>query len=239
MKFKKPNQHGVWAMLIVPFLFGIFAGKFSLFHILFILGWFLVFFATDNYLFYVKKRKKQIGYLKSSAMFGSLAALLFIPVVIHQPKVLFLFLLMMPFAYINIYFAKMRNERHVLNDVCAVTIFSIAGVISYYIGTSHINRVAALVFMMSMLYFGGTILYVKTMIREKKNDTYKWMSFIYHIFLVSLGFLLSPVIGLAAVPSLIRAVGFYGRNLKPIKIGIVEIANACFITFMVAIYFYQ
>lgn len=237
MKFKKPNQHGVWAMLFMPFLFGIFAGKFSLLQLCFIAGWFLVFFATDNFLFYMKKRKKQQGYLLSAALFDALALVCMLPVLILVPKVSALFLAMIPFAFINIYFAKERNERHILNDLAAVIIFSIAGVISYYIGVRQLDGHALFIFIMSMIYFCGTILYVKTMIREKKNQRYRLLSYSYHVIAVVLLFFISPLLSLAMLPSLARAILFYGRNMKPIQIGLIEIANACFVTLVVAIYY--
>ncbi|ULG72496.1 YwiC-like family protein [Macrococcus brunensis] len=237
MKFKKPNQHGVWAMLIMPFLFGVFAGEFNLFHLLFILGWFLVFFATDNLLFYIKKRKKDNGYLLSAGMFGVLAALCLGVLILRQPSLLFFFGMMIPFGGLNIYFASIRDERNVLNDLSAVIIFSIAGCISYFIGHEELDGEMIKVFVFSFLYFVGTILYVKTMIREKRNVKYKWLSFSYHMLLVVAGFWFHVLMGIAVVPSLIRAVTFYGKNYKPMKIGIVEIANACFVTFFVALYF--
>ncbi|GGB00631.1 hypothetical protein ERX37_08465 [Macrococcus hajekii] len=237
MKFKKPNQHGAWAMLIMPFLFGIFAGQFSLYHIPFIIGWFLVFFATDHLLLYVKQRKKQIGYVKMAGLLACLAALALLIVVNHQPVLIVFFLIMLPFGYINLMFAKNRNERHVMNDISAVVIFSIAGCISYFIGKGQMDLQMLKVFIFSFLYFLGTILYVKTMIREKKNIKYKWLSFSYHLLLVILGFRIHLLLGLAMIPSFIRAVAFYGKNYKPMKIGIVEIANACFITLFVAFYF--
>ncbi len=237
MKFKKPNQHGVWAMLIMPFLFGIFAGVFSLYHLLFITGWFLVFFAVDNLLFYIKKRKKDKGYLLSAGMFGGLAVVCLLLLVIHQPALLFFFGMMIPFGGLNIYFASIRDERNVLNDLSAVTIFSIAGCISYFIGREVFDGEMVKVFVFSFLYFVGTILYVKTMIREKRNKKYKWLSYSYHLLLVGAGFLCQFLIGMAVIPSLMRAVMFYGKNYKPMKIGLVEIANACFVTLMVGLYF--
>lgn len=239
MKFKKPNQHGVWAMLIMPFLFGIFAGHLSWMHVLFIVSWFLIFFAADNFLFFMKQRRKQRGYMMTAVSFITVAVIMILPVIIKLPVLILFFLSMIPFGIINVLFAKQRNERHILNDLSAVVIFSTAGMISYYIGVRQLDLKAIVVFTFSMLYFTGTILYVKTMIREKKSSTYKWLSFGYHILLVSIAMLVHPLLGTAMLPSLLRAVLFYGRNYKPMKIGIVEIANACFITWMVGIYFYM
>ncbi|TDM03637.1 hypothetical protein [Macrococcus carouselicus] len=90
--------------------------------------------------------------------------------------------------------------------------------------------------MFSLLYFPGTIFYVKTRIREKNRD-YKWLSFSYPLSLVIADFSIHWLLGFAVIPSLICVIMFYGKNYKPMKIGIVEIENACFITLGVVIYF--
>ena len=230
MKFKKPNQHGAWAMIIMPVLFGMFATKFNIFQLLFFAGWFMTFFFADHFLFYVKQRKKQIGYLKCAILFLLLSAVCFIPVIIYEFKVLMFFLAMLPFGIINYFFAKARNERHIINDFSAVMIFSIAGVLTYYIASHQFEWPMIYVFGLSVAYFIGTVFYVKTMIREKKNIHYRNISWVYHVLLVIVGYFIHPLLLIAFLPSLIRAVILYGKQLKPIKIGVLEIANAVFIT---------
>lgn len=239
MKFKKPNQHGAWAMIIMPVLFGMFASSFNVYQLLFFAAWFMIFFFIDNLLFYVKQRKKNIGYVKGSLLFFSIATLLLIPVVFHDVRVLLFFLAMMPFGAINLYFASRRNERHLLNDFSAITIFSIAGILTFFIGEGQMDEKMIYVFLLSFLYFVGTTFYVKTMIREKKNIKYKYISFIYHITGVILAFMIHPTLCIAFIPSLIRAIMLYGKQMKPMKIGMIEIANAVFITAFVGIYIYN
>ncbi|WP_414044793.1 YwiC-like family protein [Macrococcus equi] len=239
MKFKKPNQHGAWAMIIMPVLFGMFSSAFNLYQILFFISWFLIFFFIDNLLFYVKQRKKNIGYIKGSLLFFVLAAIFLLPVIIDDYRVILFFLAMLPFGAVNLYFASIRNERHLLNDFSAITIFSIAGMLSFFLGAGQLDERVIYVFLISFLYFVGTTFYVKTMIREKKNKNYKYFSFSYHILGLILAFMIHPLIGIAFIPSLIRAIAFYGKSLKPIKIGVFEIANAIFITTFVGIFMVQ
>ncbi|QUR94029.1 YwiC-like family protein [Macrococcoides canis] len=237
MKFKKPNQHGAWAMIIMPVLFGMFATKFNVFQLFFFIGWFMTFFFADHLLFYVKQRKKQIGYLKCAMLFLLLSAVCFIPVIIYEFKVLMFFLAMIPFGIINYFFAKARNERHIVNDFSAVMIFSIAGVLTYYIASHQFEWPMIYVFGLSVAYFVGTVFYVKTMIREKKNIRYRDMSYGYHILLVIGSFLVHPILCIAFIPSLVRAIVLYGKKLKPIHIGLLEIANSVWITIVVAVFF--
>ncbi|EZP78790.1 hypothetical protein H839_02941 [Parageobacillus genomosp. 1] len=45
-KWIVPKQHGAWAMLIVPFLLGAYAGGFTWLHVPLFVGWFFLYLAT-------------------------------------------------------------------------------------------------------------------------------------------------------------------------------------------------
>lgn len=239
MKFKKPNQHGAWAMIIMPVLFGMFASDFNFYQILFFIAWFLIFFFIDNLLLYIKQRKKQLGYLYGSLLFLGSAILLLLPVLLYDLRILLFFMMMIPFAIINLYFASKRNERHILNDLSAIVIFSIAGLVVYFIGETTFDYKMIYIFLISFLYFVGVTFYVKTMIREKKNLRYKYLSYSYHIIGIIVALMIHPLLCIAFIPSLVRAIVLYGKNVKPKKIGILEIVNAIFITLFVGLFIYQ
>jgi hypothetical protein len=74
------------------------------------------------------------------------------------------------------------------------------------------------------------------MIREKKNVNFKWVSWTYHILLVIAWFGCGYwIVGLAYIPSLLRAIMFYGKPLSPKQIGIYEIINSAIFFTIVAI----
>ena len=90
-----------------------------------------------------------------------------------------------------------------------------------------INEGTVFVFIASILFFIGSTFYVKTMIREKKNIVYKRISWFYHLIVpVVYGILGYWIAALAFLPSLFRAVYFYGKPMSMMKIGIMEIVNA-------------
>jgi hypothetical protein len=137
---------------------------------------------------------------------------------------------MIPFGLVNAYFAKIKDERNVWNDVSAVTSFCIGGMASYYLGARTLDATMVWVFVLPYLYFLGSIFFVKTMIREKKSVSYRNLSWGYHGLLVAVFIVLGyPLLALAYAPSLIRAVVFYGKKIPIMKIGIVEIANSVFV----------
>lgn len=238
-KFKKPNQHGVWSMIVLPIAFGIAVGGFSFLHLLLYLGVLAVYFMSDQVFFYLKKRKKQNGYLYTAGVFFIVVLISFIPIVFLRPETFYIFLLMLPLSLVNAYFAKKKNERAFTNDLIAVIIFCLFGIISTLLNQSlaDVNKWFT-VFIISFLYFFGTILYVKTMIREKKSQKYKWSSWLYHAFIVLIGLLIHPIIMVMYIPSLVRAIVLYGRKIKIMHVGMIEIANSVFVLIMGSIYLY-
>ena len=100
-KFKKPNQHGVWSMIVLPIAFGIAVGGFSFLHLLLYLGVLAVYFMSDQVFFYLKKRKKQKGYLYTAGIFFIVVLISFIPIVILRPETFYIFLLMIPLSLVN------------------------------------------------------------------------------------------------------------------------------------------
>ena len=111
--------------------------------------------------------------------------------------------------------------------LCAIILFCIGGIISYYFTMKTVDKNILIIATITFLYFIGSTFYVKTMIREKKNLQFKWVSWFYHIMLVLTCFGLGVwIVALAFIPSLLRAIVFYGRSLSPKQIGIYEIINS-------------
>lgn len=230
MTWMIPKQHGAWSMLILPFLLGGIVGGWTLAHIPFAIAWLFVYMGTFFLFQYIKQRKKSQELLRTVVTYLTVAIVAAIPVFLSEWRLVWFVLAMIPFGLINAYFAKIKDERNVWNDVSAVTSFCIGGMASYYLGARALDATMLWVFALPYLYFLGSIFFVKTMIREKKSRFYRNVSWGYHVVLVTLFVVLSyPVLALAYAPSLIRAIAFYGKKIPIMKIGIVEIANSVFV----------
>ncbi len=81
------------------------------------------------------------------------------------------------------------------------------------------------VFVLCLAYFLGTVFYVKTMIRERHNPTYRRWSISYHLFAVAIAGWLSPWAVALFAWLLVRAALLPRRGLTPKRVGLVEIAN--------------
>ena len=237
MKWMIPKQHGAWSMLILPFVLGGTVGEWTWAHLPFAIAWLFVYMGTFFLFQYIKLRKKSRELLKTIVVYLMIAIVAIAPVLIFEPRLIGFALAMMPFGLINAYFAKQKDERNPWNDVSAVMSFCIGGMASYYLGAQELTGAITWVFLLPFLYFLGSIFYVKTMIREKQNKAYRNLSWGYHLMLVAgfvgFGF---PLLAIAYVPSLIRAMAFYGKKIPIMKIGIFEIANSVFVLVCLGVY---
>lgn len=226
MKLFMPKQHGAWAMLIIPFWLGAAASEIIWQHVPFFIGWLLLYLATYPLLLIFKKKK--IPFYRKWALIYMVPAIVFLLIPLFTtPTIAYFGFSMIPFFILNAYFSSKNKDRALMNDLSAIVVFSIAGLASSYLPGGTINEEAILVFAASILFFTGSTFYVKTMIREKKNTNFKWISWTYH-FLVPILWLGAgeAIVAAAAVPSLVRAVAFYGKPLSVMKVGIYEIVNA-------------
>ncbi|MFX3625351.1 MAG: YwiC-like family protein [Ectobacillus sp.] len=232
MKPVMPNQHGAWSMLIIPFGSGVAVGMPSWYHIPLFLAWLFVYLGTYPFLMYMKQKRKK-EHLRWAFIYFTIAAVFGVLALTHEWKIVYAGVFMLPLFLVNIYFAKKKNERALFNDISAILTFCIGGVMSYYFGTGSIDEKAWLVLIICFLFFMGSTFYVKTMIREKNNSTYKWLSWTYHTVLVAGAIFVSPLLAIAFIPSLIRAVWLYGKKVSVIKVGVLEIANAVYFFFAI------
>lgn len=237
MKLFMPKQHGAWAMLIIPFWLGAAASELIWQHVPFFIGWVLLYLATYPLLLIFKKKK--IPFYRKWVLIYMIPALVFLMVPLFTtPSIVYFGFSMIPFFILNAYFSAKNMDRALMNDLSAIIVFSIAGLASSYLPEASINQEAVLVFAASILFFTGSTFYVKTMIREKKNANFKWISWTYHLLVPILWLAAGEaVVALAAVPSLIRAVVLYGKPVSIMKVGIYEIVNAAlfFIIMLLAI----
>ncbi|MEH7442781.1 YwiC-like family protein [Bacillus sp. JJ1122] len=226
MKLFMPKQHGAWAMLIIPFWLGAAASEVIWQHVPFFIGWILLYLATYPLLLMFKKKK--ISLYRKWVLIYMIPALVFLMVPLFTtPSIAYFGFSMIPFFILNAYFSAKNKDRALMNDLSAIIVFSIAGLASSYLPGAVINVKAVLVFAASILFFTGSTLYVKTMIREKKNQSFKWISWTYHLLVPALWLAAGEeTVAVAAVPSLIRAVLLYGKPVSVTKVGIYEIINA-------------
>jgi len=232
-----PNQHGAWAMLIIPFLLGTFAAKASIIHILLFIGWLLVYLLSFPFLQFIRTGKSKL-YLRPIQVYGALFVVVGAALLILKPVLALIGLAYIPLFLINIYYAKLNQERSFVNDMVAVIQFCSMVYVTYWLGGGTDWILASELFLIVLLYFTGTVFYVKTMIREKKNKSFYVISVIFHIIsLVFIGLYTSLLLMIPMLIVLARAVVYPKIKLNIMQIGISEIVFSLILTiFSLGIY---
>lgn len=234
MKLVVPKQHGAWGMLLIPFLLSVLLGKPTYYHIPLFIAWLFIYLATYPFLMYIKQTRKK-EFLHAAIIYFVIACVFGIVSLLYEWKILLFAVTMIPLFIVNIYFARQKKERALTNDICAILVFCIGGLISYYYSMKTIDGTAWWIAAVSFLYFLGSTFYVKTMIREKNNPTYRYVSWGYHIFLIIASFVVNPWLSLVFIPSLVRAIVLYGKKISILKVGVLEIVNSVYFLVVTAI----
>ncbi|MFC3437375.1 YwiC-like family protein [Nocardia seriolae] len=222
-----PNQHGAWAMLAVPFLVGMWLGRPSWVHLPLLIAWLLGYMTAFHLEQYLRLRhisrnpKAPRRHLRPLLTFGAALAVIGGALVIARPWLLVAAAAMAPFFAVNLWYAWRNDERALINGLVAV--FPACGMllVSLYSGGGDLAdgwRPA----LACLLYFAGTIFYVKTMIRERGNRDFYRISVGYHVIALAVAAFLNPWLTIGFALFLVRAASLPGRSLRPGQVGAIE-----------------
>lgn len=224
MKLLISNQYGAAVMALIPFLYGMLMSNPIWQHIFLLLAWCCLYLMTYPFLNLFKGRNMSVN-IKWSLIYGLASILFALPALWHNWHILCFIVAMLPFVGINIYYVKRKDERALLNDLAGIIIFAIAGMASYYFSLHSFDEKIWFVALYPTLFFIGTTLYVKSVLRERKNPLYLWSSYIYHIICVLLFLILQKyLLALCYAPALIRAIYLPQLKLSVKSVGLFECA---------------
>lgn len=230
MKYYIPNQHGAWAMLIVPFLFGMFAAVPVPMHLLLFVCWVLAYLFIFPLLQWIRTGRRE-RYLRPVVVYGLLLVPAAAWLICNDPGLLWFAMAFALLFAVNCYYAKINRERAFMNDLAAVLLFSTMAFIAYRVGGGTLWSEARTLFYISLLYFTGTVFFIKTMIRERGNRTFYKLSVGYHgIFILLVILFFSRWLLIPAVVLLLRAIWSPLTKMKIKHAGMLEIVYAVIMT---------
>lgn len=228
-----PPQHGAWAMLLLPWLAGVLIAGFRWPQVPLLVAWLTGYLFSYYLLLAVKTRRP--GRVRAQLwLYGPPTVLLGALVVILRPQVLWYAPAYALLLAVNLGYAARRDERALLNDLASVVqsclmVFVVATVA----GVPPPELLVAFVALAA--YFTGTVLHVKTMIRERGNPRYRWASIIYH-GLVAAGMIwVSVPVAVVFGALLVRAWVLPGRRVTPLRLGMLEIVASTLILLAVVL----
>lgn len=213
------NQHGAFVMAIIPYFYGIFASHWIMPHLWLGLSWlFLYLFSYPFFSIFSKKNNRK--YKKWATIYATLAIIFAIPLLISDFTILQFSLPILPLVFVQIHYAKQKDERNILNDLAGILTFGIVGVASFYLATHQYNIA---ILLHPALFFIATTFYIKSVARERKNPRYLILSIGLHFILAILYFFSNlPLLSLAYLLALARAIFVPKRKFNIKQIGLLE-----------------
>lgn len=228
------NQYGAWVMALMPFIYALWQAPLVWQSVSLLLGWMALYLMTYPFLSLFKGKNLPF-YGKWTAFYGSVALVFFLPAWWYNPQIIYVGFLMLPFVGVNIYYTKMRNERAFCNDLSAIIIFAIMGMGAYYFTARQIDATLWQVGLFPSLFFIATTLYVKSVLRERKNPRYFYGSVIFHLALLVFFAHQSVFLALGFLPAVLRSFIVPKLKLSVKQVGLLEFAvSFWFMAFLLA-----
>ncbi len=218
-----PPQHGVWAMLLLPYLSGLQYGQ-SWLQVPLLIMWLSGWLFTHHALLGVKtlrfgRYRRQIG------VYALLSAAGAVPVFVARPGLLAFAPAFAVLFAVNVVAARMGQDRATGNGIASVTMASLMAMIApASAGEDWTVGIGAAV--ITWLYLAGTVLYVKTMIRERGSRLHYAISVAGHGVALVASVLVSPWFAIPFTWFLARAIALPRHHLKVAVVGILEVVNA-------------
>lgn len=123
----------------------------------------------------------------------------------------------------SLWLAYHGRERGILNDLLLVLLASLAPILMWVAssGEWEIPRSQWVVVVVSALFFTGSVVHVKSLIRESRDMRWRIASIVYSLLCIPAAAVVSPWLIPAFVLAAVRA-AFVPRNSRPGAIGGVE-----------------
>lgn len=234
MKF--PPQHGAWAFLIVPAVIVSFLGAGNGIGFIFFLTWVsgypVSYFLGRALIMRIRRGSwtaKAKTELQSAIPWIAITFFGVSSLVALRPWLSLYGIFVIVLWSISVYLSWAGRERGITNDLLLVGLASMEPVLMYQVAKNHSSLngipheiwIAAL---MSMLFFAGSVVHVKSLIREVKNRNWRLGSLIYHLVVLALltvfarPWYLAIPFALALVRTIVVKPG-----LRPGTLGVVEL----------------
>lgn len=177
-----PDQHGAWVMVTVPLLLGACLAGLHWIHIPLGIAWYAGYFAFFALSWWLRARgPRKRAYVPALATYGVVCAIAAIAIIAVVPQVVWWAAVFGPLMSVAIYEAYRRRPRSLLSGLSTV-LASVAMIplASFVVGAELGPRIWVATLLVG-LYFCGTVFYVKSLIRERKNVQFGWVSIAVHV----------------------------------------------------------
>jgi hypothetical protein len=225
-----PPQHGAWAMLLLPFAVGVACGHPVWLHVPLLIAWLAGYLLSYYALLAVKTGRpgRVAAPLRLYAAVCLPAAAL---VAALTPVVWWFAPAFAALLAVNVRYSWRRADRALVNDLASVA----QSCLMVPLAITVADRPAGEGLVPALLlfgYFAGSVLYVKTMIRNRGERRYRVASVAVHGAATIATVVIAGTVA-AAWPIAVlfgwftvRAAWLPSRQLTPMRVGLIELANS-------------
>jgi len=227
-----PRQHGAWAMLLVPLLLGVAASRPNAWQLV-LAGAALTGYLTSATLQAWSRARRPPEYRSPIVVYGAVFAVLGLLLLVAFPALLLSLIVVVPTAIVVFHGARPGTRRDLANSFVQVAqVLVLVPAAAYVSGEVDVERITAYT-AVAAAYLIGTVLVVRSVLRERGNTRFAALSVGFHAVVTLLAFVLLPgAYGLVAAGLTARAIALPvaqrrrasgAHPLRPIHVGIVEI----------------
>ncbi len=226
-----PRQHGAWAMLALPIVVGVANSRFDVAQVV------LAGAALGAYLFSATaqawlRSRRGATFVRSLAVYGIATLAAGIPLLVVEPRLLLAGLVVVPASALTLAGARPGSPRALatsLGQVAQASVLTPAAML--LAGEERLVPLAAAALVVAA-EMAGSVLVVRSCIRERDNPRFAAASVGFHLALSALAAVALPAayawLGLllsiraAALPVVRGRRAASGRPIRPVHVGIVE-----------------
>lgn len=233
MKF--PPQHGAWAFLIVPAAIVSFLGAGNGIGLIFFLTWVsgypVSYFLGRALIARVRRGSwtvKARSELQSATPWVIITLFGVSSLVALRPWLFFYGVVVIALWSVSVYLSWAGRERGITNDLLLVGLASLEPVLMYQVAKNHASlrglpQSIWIASLLSLLFFAGSVVHVKSLIREARNRNWHRGSVAFHlVVLIALLLLVKPwYLAIPFTLALVRTI-VIKPGLRPGILGIVE-----------------
>jgi hypothetical protein len=229
-----PRQHGAWPMLAVPLLLGVAAAGPNAWQVVLAGAAASGYLASATAQTWLRARRRQ-AYTPSLVAYSTAFAVLGAGVVLTHPVLLASLVVLVPAAAVTMLAARPGRPRGLAEGIAQVAMALVLTPAAAALAGPVDVPVVARATLLAALYLVGTVLMVRSVIRERDNAAFATLSIGYHVVAACLMALLLPppyaVLGVllavraAALPFVQRRWAGTTHPLRPVHVGIVEIIS--------------
>jgi hypothetical protein len=228
-----PRQHGAWAMLAVPLLLGIAASSPAGWHLILAVAALAGYLAAATAQAWLRARRRP-SFVPSLGVYGSTFAVAGLVLLAAFPALALSAVVVVPAGALVIGGARPGTPRDLVNSLAQTAIALVLVPAAAYVSGAWEVASVVLATLVAAGYLVGTVLVVRSVIRERGNRGFVALSIGFHAAFLAVTLVALPwPYAVCAAGLLARAVALplaerrragTSGPLRPVQVGIVEMA---------------